>query len=58
MRSNSPAAVWLMLTVLPVIRLGRSNVLLVLCFMCMIVLVLRITYGQVLLVWTVLNFVA
>jgi hypothetical protein len=28
------------------------------CFMCMLVLVLRIAYGQVVLLQTVLNFVA
>jgi hypothetical protein len=58
MRSNIPTAVWLMLTVLPVTGLGHRNILLVVCFMCMIILVLKITYGQVVLLWAVLNLVA
>jgi hypothetical protein len=37
---------------------GRRIILLVDCFMCMVVLVLRITYGKVVLIQTVLNFVA
>jgi hypothetical protein len=55
LRSNSAAVVWLAWTALPVIGLGRRNVLLVVCFMCMLVLVLRITYGQVVLLLTILN---
>jgi hypothetical protein len=54
LRSNSAAAVWLAWTVLLVIGLGCRNVLLV-CFMCMVILVLRITYDQVVLLLTVLN---
>jgi hypothetical protein len=50
MRSNSAAAVSWHGLFLPV-------VVLVDCFMCMIVLVLRITYDQVVLLRTVLNFV-
>jgi ABC-type uncharacterized transport system permease subunit len=37
---------FVVLTVLPVIRLGCRNILLIVYFMCMVVLVLRITYGQ------------
>jgi hypothetical protein len=44
--------------ILPVIGWERRIVVLVNCFMCMLVLVLRIAYGQVVLLWTVLNFVA
>jgi hypothetical protein len=43
---------------LSVVGLERRIVLIVNCFMCMILLVLRITYGQVVLLRTVLNFVA
>jgi hypothetical protein len=43
---------------LPVIGSERRIVVLVNCFMCMLVLVLRIAYGQVVLLRTVLNFVA
>ena len=43
---------------LPVVGLERRIVLIVDCFMCMLVLVLRIAYGQVVLLRTVLNFVA
>jgi hypothetical protein len=39
-------------------RVERKIIVLVDCFMCMVVLVLRIPYGQVVLLWTVLNFVA
>jgi hypothetical protein len=56
--SSIAVVLFVMLTVLPVIRLGRKNILLVVYFMCMVVLVLRITYGQVMLLWTMLNFVA
>jgi hypothetical protein len=50
MLSSSIAAVrFVVLTVLPVIRLGHRNILLVVFFMCMIVLVMRITYGQMML---------
>jgi hypothetical protein len=56
MLSSSIAAVlFVVLTVLPVIRLGHKNILLIVCFMCMVVLVMRITYSQVVLVWTVLT---
>jgi hypothetical protein len=60
MRINSSAAVWLAWSIffLPVVGLGCRTVLLVDCFMCMVNLVLRITYGQVVLLRTVLNFVA
>jgi hypothetical protein len=44
--------------VLPVVGLEHMIVLLVDYFMCMVVLLLRITYGQVELLQTVLNFVA
>jgi hypothetical protein len=57
MLSSSIAAVlFVVLTVLPVIRLGHRIVLLVVYFMCMVVLVLRITYCQVVLLWIMLNF--
>jgi hypothetical protein len=56
--SSIVVVLFVMLTVLPVIRLGRKNILLVVYFMCMVVLVLRITYAQVVLLWTILNFVA
>jgi hypothetical protein len=59
MLSSSIAAVlFVVLTVLPVIRLGCRNVLLLVSFMCMVVLVLRITYGLVVLLCIMLNFVA
>jgi hypothetical protein len=41
-----------------VVGLERRIVLIVDCFMCMIVLVLRINYGQVVLLQTVLNLVS
>jgi hypothetical protein len=41
-----------------VIEWERMIVVLVYCFMCMVVLMLRIAYGQVVLLQTVLNFVA
>jgi hypothetical protein len=56
MRSNA-AVCWRGLF-LPIIGWERRIVVLVDCFMCMVVLVLRIAYGQVVLLWTVLNFVA
>jgi hypothetical protein len=43
---------------LPVVGWERRIVVLVNCFMCMLILVLRIAYGQVVLLQTVLNFVA
>jgi hypothetical protein len=53
MRTNSTAAVgW------PVVRWEHWIIVFVDCFMCMVVLVLRIAYGQVVLLRTVLNFVA
>ena len=58
MRSNSAAAVGWRGLFLPVVGWERRIVVLVDCFMCMVVLVLRITYGQVVLLRTVLNFVA
>jgi hypothetical protein len=57
MRSNNAAACWRGLF-LPVVGWERRIVVLVDCFMCMVVLVLRIAYGQVVLLRTVLNFVA
>jgi hypothetical protein len=56
--SNIDAVLFVVLIVLPVIGLGRRNVLLVVCFMCMVVLMLRITYGQVVLLWIMLNLVS
>jgi hypothetical protein len=55
MRSDSVAAVGWRGLFLPVIRWERRIVVLVDCFMCMVVLVLRIAYGQVVLLRTVLN---
>jgi hypothetical protein len=43
---------------LSVVGWERRIVVLVDYFMCMIVLVLRIAYGQVVLLWTMLNLVA
>jgi hypothetical protein len=43
--STIAAVLFVVLTILPVIQLERRNILLVVCFMCMVVLVLRITYG-------------
>jgi hypothetical protein len=43
---------------LSVVRWERRIVVLVNCFMCMLVLALGIAYGQVVLLRTVLNFVA
>jgi hypothetical protein len=58
MRSNSAAAVGWRRLFLSVVVWERRIVVLVDCFMCMVVLVLRIVYGQVVLLRTVLNFVA
>jgi hypothetical protein len=58
MRSNNAAAIGWRGLFLPVVGWERRIVVLVDCFMCMIVLVLRIAYGQVVLLRTVLNFVA
>jgi hypothetical protein len=58
LRSNIAAVLFVVLTVLSVIGLGRRNTLLFVSFMCMVVLVLRITYGQLVLLWIMLNFVA
>jgi hypothetical protein len=43
---------------LPIVGWERRIVVLVDCFMCIVILVLRIAYGQVVLLQTVLNFVA
>jgi hypothetical protein len=58
MESSNAAAVWLKCLVLPVVELERRIVLLIDCFICMVVLVLRITFDQAVLLQTVLNFVA
>jgi hypothetical protein len=58
MRSNNAVAVCWRGLFLPVVECERRIVMLVDCFMCMVVLVLRIAYGQVVLLRTVLNFVA
>jgi hypothetical protein len=58
MRSNSVAAVGWCGLFLPVVGWERRIVVFVDCFMCMVVLVLRIAYGNVALLRTVLNFVA
>jgi hypothetical protein len=58
MKSNSVAAVGWCGLFLPVVGWERKIVVLVNCFMCMVVFVLRIAYGQVVLFRTVLNFVA
>jgi hypothetical protein len=47
--SSIVVVLFVMVTVLPVIGLGHRNILLIVCFMCVVVLVLRITYGQVVL---------
>jgi hypothetical protein len=57
MRSNSAAAICWRGLFLPVVEWERRIVMLVDCFMCMVVLVLRIAHGQVVLLRTVLNFV-
>jgi hypothetical protein len=56
--SSIAAVVFAVLIVLPVIGLGRRNILLVVYFMCMVVLELRITFDQVVLLWIMLNFMA
>jgi hypothetical protein len=58
MRSNNAAAVGWRGLFLPVVGWERRIVVLVDCFMCMVVSVLIIAYGQVVLLRTVLNFVA
>jgi hypothetical protein len=58
MRSNSAAAIGWRRLFLSVIGWERRIVVLVDCFMCMVILMLRIAYGQVMLLWTVLNFMA
>jgi hypothetical protein len=58
MRSSSAAAVGWRGLFLPVVGWKRMIVVLVDCFMCMIILVLRIAYGQVVRLQTMLNFVA
>jgi hypothetical protein len=58
MRSSSAAAVGWRGLFLPVFGWERRIVVLVDCFMCMVVLVLRIAYHQVVLLRTMLNFVA
>jgi hypothetical protein len=58
MRSNSAAGVGWRGLFLPVVRWECRIIVLVDYFMCMVVLVLRIAYGQVVLLRTVLNFVA
>jgi hypothetical protein len=58
MRSNSAAAVGWHRLFLPVVGWERRIVKLIDYFMCMVVLVLRIVYGQVVLLQTVLNFMA
>jgi hypothetical protein len=58
MRSNSAADIGWRGLFLPVIGWEHRIVVLVDCFMCMVVLMLRIAYDQVVLLRTVLNFVA
>jgi hypothetical protein len=58
MRSNNAAVVGWRGLFLSVVEWERRIIVLVDCFMCMVVLVLRIAYGQVVLLRTVLNFVA
>jgi hypothetical protein len=57
-KSNSAAAVGWRELFLPIVGWARMIVVLIDCFMCMVVLVLRIAYDQVVLLWTVLKFVA
>jgi hypothetical protein len=57
MRSNSAADVCWHGLFLPFVLWERRIVVLVDCFMCMFVFVLRIAYVQVVLLRTVLNFV-
>jgi hypothetical protein len=54
--SSIVVVLFVVLTILWVVGLGRRNILLVVCFKCIIVLVLRITFGQVVLLWIMLNF--
>jgi hypothetical protein len=58
MRNNSAATIGWRGLFLPVVGWEHRIVVLIDCFMCMVVLVLRIAYGQVVLLRTVLNFVA
>jgi hypothetical protein len=58
MRSNNAVVVGWRRLFLPVVRWERRIIVLVDYFMCMVVLVLMIAYGQVVLLRTVLNFVA
>jgi hypothetical protein len=58
MKSISAAAIGWRGLFLPVVRWAHRIVVLVDCFMCIVVLVLRMAYGQVVLLRTVLNFVA
>jgi hypothetical protein len=58
MRSNSAAAIGWRGLFLSVIEWERMIVVLIDCFMCMVILVLRIAYDLVVLLQTVLNFVA
>jgi hypothetical protein len=58
MRSNSVAAIGWHGLFLLVVGWERRIIVLIDCFMCMVVLVLRIAHGQVVLLQTVLNFVA
>jgi hypothetical protein len=58
MRSNSATAVYWRGLFFPVVGWERRIIVIVDCFMCMVVLMLRIAYGQVVLLRTVLNFVA
>jgi hypothetical protein len=57
-KSNNVVAVGWRGLFLPVVGWARRIVVLVDYFMCMVVLVLRISYGQVVLLRTILNFVA
>jgi hypothetical protein len=58
MKSNSVAAVGWRGLFLPVVEWESKIVVLVDCFICMVILVLRIAYGQVVLLQIVPNFVA
>jgi hypothetical protein len=58
MRSNIIAAIGCRGLFLPVVGWERRIVVLVDYFICMTILVLRIAYDQVVLLQTVLNFVA
>jgi hypothetical protein len=57
MRSNIAAAIGWRELFLLVIGWEHRIVVLVDCFVCLVVLVLRIAYGEVVLLRTVLNFV-